>query len=341
MFFDAVAEDPPSTNRLVICNAACLSKQSPSLVKKPIFIVGCPRSGTSLLYQLLRLHPALAWITPVTNRCLARGSGFFFERPGTAHLLETLLQHLPRSLTPSRYRGPYDGSLSVPGVPETSEGYQIWSSYCPNQPHRLTEQHLTPEATRYFRQVVRWHESHFQRPRFVCKRPRHVLRIRYFNAIFPDAHFVHLIRDGRAVAASILKRRRRAGGEAVWWGVQPPDWQTMHTAPPIAQCGLTWEQCCALAQRDAQHVLPDPRYHEIRYEALTETPTSTFQQLLEHLDLPDARAFTHSLTPLLQTLTNRNDQWQSQLSSRQKRQLLDQIGDALRTHGYADPSEGA
>lgn len=305
-------------------------------MNRPIFIVGCPRSGTSLLYQLLRLHPALAWITPVTNRCLAPGSGFFFERPGTARLLEAVVRRLPRRLTPSRYRGPYDGSLQIRGLPETSEGYQIWRSHCPDAPHRLTEEDLTPEAAHYFRWMVRQHLAHFRRPRFVCKRPRHVLRIRYFKAVFPDAHFVHLVRDGRAVAASILKRRRRSGGEDAWWGVKPPGWETMRTAPPIVQCGWTWAQCCTLAQRDAEAVLPPERYHVVRYEALTETPGSVLPPLLARLDLPGPQTFMRTLRPHLPSLANRNDQWRTRLTSQEQRQLLGQISDALRTWNYRD-----
>jgi len=35
-------------------------------ITKPIFIVGVPRSGTTLLYHLLGQHPSLAWFSKNT-----------------------------------------------------------------------------------------------------------------------------------------------------------------------------------------------------------------------------------------------------------------------------------
>ena len=44
------------------------------------------------------------------------------------------------------------------------------------------------------------------RSRFVDKTLLNCFRVRLLNAIFPDAKFVHIIRDGRAVAFSILNK---------------------------------------------------------------------------------------------------------------------------------------
>ena len=36
-------------------------------IKKPVFIIGCPRSGTTLLLDLLAAHEAFAWASHYTN----------------------------------------------------------------------------------------------------------------------------------------------------------------------------------------------------------------------------------------------------------------------------------
>lgn len=263
---------------------------------------------------------------------------FVFERPDTAAFLEALVERLPPWLTPPRWRGPHDGSLGVRGVPETSEGFQIWRSQCPAGPHhRLTEAHLTEAAATYFRRVARWHTAHFGRPRLLGKCPRHVLRLRYFAAAFPDAQFVHLVRDGRAVAASILRRRRGDDGEAAWWGLKPPGWREIHRErPPIVQCGWTWKRCCEIARRDADSaglITPDC-YHRVHYETLAARPAHTLSKLRDLLDLPPSEAFQRATGPHLSALENRNDRWRARLSAEQQEALLGEIGEALEREGY-------
>jgi LPS sulfotransferase NodH len=314
---------------------------TPEEVLRPIFVVGAPRSGTSLLHQLLRLHPALAWITPVSNRCLAhrsvgpRGS-YPVETPATAPFIEAVVRRLPRRLTPPRWRGPHDGSLGAKDLPETSEGYQIWRGFCPEAPHhRLTEADVTAEAAGYFRGVARWHARRFGRPRFLGKRPRHVLRLRYLRAVFPEAQFVHLVRDGRAVSASMLRRRRGARGEQAWWGLKPPGWRRVQGRPPVVQCGWTWKRCCQIARDDAEAtgLMPD-QYHRVRYETLTARPVPTLNGLIEALGLSSPETFQRALRPHLSALENRNDRWPARLSATQQEALLNEIGEALKREGY-------
>jgi hypothetical protein len=305
-------------------------------LRPPIFILGSPRSGTGVLYQLLRLHPALAWTTPVTQRVWAEDR-FPFERPALAPLLDRLTAWLPRRWLPRPYRGPHDGSLRIPDVPETSEAHAIWNRYLPETPHHVaTEADVTPEARRTFRRIVRWHCAYFDADRFLNKTPRHALRIRYLYTVFPNAHFVHLVRDGRDVAASILKRRRRRGSAARWWGLRPPGWSNMQdTASPIVQCGWQWAESVTRADRDARTVVPPERYHVVRYADLTEHPRPTLTDLLERLNLA-ADAFFAASAPYLNRLENRNGRWRRRLSDEQQHRLHDQIADTLRTWGFID-----
>ncbi len=74
-------------------------------VEAPIFVVGCGRSGTTLLYEILAVHRSLAWFSNYTNRwprlpALAGLSKFYpFAR-----------QH----------------RLAFKMVPQPSEGHGVW-----------------------------------------------------------------------------------------------------------------------------------------------------------------------------------------------------------------------
>lgn len=304
----------------------------PLPIDRPIFIVGCPRSGTGLLHQLMRLHPNLAWVTPLTNWICGHD---WQDTLGirTVRAAERLLLTCPPTLRPPFLRGPFDGSLSVPDVPETHEGHSIWNRHLPADQHAATAEDVTPGAQDYLHRVIRWHMRYFERPRFICKTPRNLFRIPYFHAVFSDAHFVHLVRDGRAVAASILKRRRLdAGSPNRWWGVKPPGWRAQRARPPIEQCAWTWLQCLRTIDRVRGTVVPETQIHTLCYETLTQSPDAALRPLFSTLGCsPDA----YALPPAIRERVHPpRPTWRKQLTPAQI-EALSMLDKALEAMGYA------
>jgi hypothetical protein len=168
-------------------------------MKPPVFIVGCPRSGTTLLYSML----------------LAAG-GF------TVYRKETYYYHLapffPRRRTvrarrrfERRFLAGYLGK--VPGVPV--DGYmrdalaasRTYEEFLPLFMNALTSA----------QRMDRWMEA----------TPTHVLYMHDIKRAVPNAQFVHVIRDGRDCALSYDKqgwtstlpwdRTCRVGISALYW----------------------------------------------------------------------------------------------------------------------------
>ena len=94
------------------------------------------------------------------------------------------------------------------------------------------------------------------------KIPLYVRFIPSLLGIFPQAKFIHVIRDGRD--ASLSARQK-------WGGAKP-------------YMDLYYWQRNVQAGRAAQHRLNDEQYCEIRYESLVQTPESVIQQLCAFLD---------------------------------------------------------
>jgi hypothetical protein len=286
-----------------------------------------------LLHQVLRLHPDLAWVTPWTNWICGKAL-FRAVPPQGARWGEHVLHRLPRPLVPPFLRGPYDGSLEAEGVFETHEGHSIWNRHCPAHPHHAqSASDVTDTARRDFRDVAQWHRAYHRRPRFVSKTPRNTFRLPFLHAIFPEAHVLHLVRDGRAVSASILKRRLADHGTLQqWWGAKPPGWQDLLAQPPIVQAHWTWTTCLDVVNADARR-LPELALTTLRYEDFTCDPESVLRGLFKVVELDATAFFTPSTRRHLSKIRPPSEAWRDQLSDDQKTHL-EAIRPWLATYGY-------
>ncbi|WP_103028892.1 sulfotransferase family protein [Salinibacter altiplanensis] len=304
-------------------------------MNRPIFIVGCPRSGTGIFHQLVRLHPQVAWITPFTNAVCGKP---WFRRisPPAAWPVEWVLHRLPNAALPPLLRGPYDGSLGLSSVFETHEGHAIWDQALPPaEDHRATAEDVTEDVRTYLRDVVQWHRRYHDRPRLVWKTPKNAFRLRFLRALFPQARIVHLIRDGRAVAASILKRRRASGRLHQWWGVRPPGWQSVQSAPPIEQAAWTWQQCIGQIRTDIAR-FPDEHCLEVHYESFLDAPGRVLRRVFSTAALSPEGFFTEQNRRHLTKVRPPQTTWRTRLRAEQIEHLEEAIAPTLRECGYDD-----
>lgn len=308
---------------------------------RPIFIVACPRSGTGILYQLARLHPEVAWVTPFSNWVCGK-PWFQTVPPPLAWHIESILHRLPNTVLPPLLRGPFDGSLELTSVFETHEGHSIWNRALPTKTsHLATEDDVTPRIRSYIQDVIRWHRRYHGRSRFLWKTPRNAFRVRFLHALFPEAYFVHLLRDGRAVAASILKRRRQDNNSLKqWWGVQPPGWKSMRSEPPLKQAAWMWTQCLSRIRDDAS-VLPNGHFLELEYEALARSPERELRRFFAFADLEPQEFFTTEHQQQLEKVRPPQDSWQTRLEDDQIALLEDVLAPTLQRCGYEKYTESA
>jgi len=253
-------------------------------IYKPLFIIGMPRSGTTVFYRALARHTHLAWFSPATRK---------FPCHPTWSRLNALIRN---------------DQLPV-------EASRIWSRFARHKDDTLDAQHATSEAHAYYTQALSTPLTLMNRPRFLCKHPRNSLRISFFDALFPDAYFIHLIRDGRAVAESILRKRRHAGDEYAWWDVRPPGWHDQLAREPMEQIGWQWATTISML-RESARALPhaEKRCIEIRYEDFCLDPEKNLTQVARFCDLPEIKsAWSH-----LPDIASQNDKWRSTLTEKEQ-----------------------
>jgi len=238
-------------------------------IKRPIFIVGSPRSGTNVFYYKFAQHPALAWVSNITKKL-----------PDSIMLTRLLMM----------FRNDH----------RPTEAKNIWGRYSRGDDDFLAAEHATPSAKKFMRKVVSNHLKLFNKPRFVNKYPRNSVRIEFLNAIFPDACFIHVIRDGRAVAHSILRAREKH--ENQFWGVRPPGWRELLGIPIIEACAMQWKLAVECALDSAAKIEPE-RYTEIRYEEFCREPIQTLRHAGERCGLEWSE---QQLAELASDIENRN-----------------------------------
>lgn len=118
-------------------------------------------------------------------------------RSGTTMLAETIL---------SRH----------PDIAYLSEPNPTWGFGNAYKPHDvLTESDVTQRGANHIRKVFEKFLISSGKRRFMEKTPRNCLRMPYIRKIFPDAKFVHVIRDGRDVAVSASIEWRGRPGDAL------------------------------------------------------------------------------------------------------------------------------
>ena len=260
--------------------------------ERPIFVIGCPRSGTTLLFHLLRAVPGVVSI---------RSEG---------HALWETFHH-PRG---GGWESNALGSEDVGGI-----------------------------ERRYVACVIR---ALAGRGRFVDKTPRNVLRLPYLDAMFPDATFVYLYRDGRAVVASLYERWLAKGTgspyhlpgrfavkglpEGVWWFVLPPGWRALDGRSLEEVCSFQYVRSVE-AMLEFAPGLAAGRLVEVRYEDLCRAPAATVRDLLSRLDLASSEELLHRAQEVVRPLPE-EPKWHSR--AREIEAVLPTIGPMLDRTGY-------
>ena len=266
-------------------------------VEKPIFIVGAPRSGTGIFYRTMAKHPDLAWISNITKKF---PSSFFLTRI----IMLFRDDHRP------------------------TEANNVWQKFTNERDESLGRDDVSPAARRYLRRVVCLNLRLFDKPRFLNKCPGNSVRVGFLKEIFPDARFIHLIRDGRAASYSILRSRLKHAGS--YWSVKPSGWQDLLQRPLVEACALQWKWVVEHVIQSARD-LPADQYMEVKYEDFVARPSDILKTVGAKYNLVWQ---DHQLQTIVDNIDNRNFKWQENMSDEDKDRLKFLLGDFLSQLGY-------
>jgi hypothetical protein len=273
----------------------------------PVFVVGSPRSGTTLLYHMLL------------------SAGGFANYRAETHVFNTLAPRFGNLGDPENRRAMTDvfirsDMFRVSGLDPASFRATIEAN-CRNAGDflRLFMESLCKEQG-----TGRWAET----------TPVHILHVPEIKATIPDALFVHVVRDGRDVAVSMMKQ-----------GWIEPYWFDRDT--PELAAGAFWmyvaERGDALGSRYAAD------YHRVSYEELVAKPQATLDALGEFIAQPLSydeilRAGVGSVskpnTSFPESGAGFHGRWKSAITEERARALDALLAPALARFGYETDGPG-
>lgn len=164
----------------------------------PIFIVGCSRSGTTLLQSILGNHPDLA-VFPESNLLYYVLDDLDFRRWGS--LIGR--RQIPRAMTGRLLNGM--GFTSVM-YKESAEGFlEANASHCESDLFNDREYSIRTVFSKFTRVM----EMRSQGRRWIEKSPQNIFCVHLIRKYWPDACILHIVREGRDTVASIMDAARK------------------------------------------------------------------------------------------------------------------------------------
>jgi len=262
-----------------IQSAVLRLRSADDIAEPPLFVIGHWRCGTTWLHELLAQDDRHTY--PTTFECLAP-TNFLVSEFMVTWLFSRLFAPLRRPMDsmPVEWRSPQEDELAlmIMGQPSPYERFAFPNGPFPDRPGLTLE--LRPDeaerwktALRRFLTVV----SH-RRPkrRLILKSPAHMGRVRMLLEMFPDARFVHVIRDPYVVFPSSV-HMWRSMSEA--HGLQQPTCEGLNEF--VLEAFLALHDSFA----EARAVIGPRRLVEVRYEDLVRDPIAVLREIYDRLEL--------------------------------------------------------
>lgn len=294
-----------------------------------VILLGAGRSGTTLLYKLLSAHSDIAYLSNYQNRWPA------FPVTAVTH---RILNFFPKLMGYAWFKpegGAYFNArrqLLKSLVPTPAEAETVYSN-CgmplnPESDFVLGSRLVTTLQSR-FEKIRSYSGSKF----LLTKRTANNRRIPELNEIFPEAKYIHLVRDGRAVAYS-LPRVSWWDDHVLYWSGESPKEMVAKGAVPIELAAMNWvEEMKSLEV--GLSLIENSRVLEVRYEDLLRRPLAEIDRMLEFISI-DHHTIPSELRLLVDSLQlrPRQEAWTRLWTDEERQRVVDIQHEQLVRWGY-------
>lgn len=332
------------------------------MIKSPVIIVGCARSGTTLLYNMLAEAPDL-WSIGYESKAIIEKyhhpsvkeweSGSLEADDLTAASSLYMLNSFTRQAAPGKFwRRVNMARLRL----RRSSAYSALKRRSTTDARGSATSGTTIQTSlnvvRRLGSVYGRRAAMTGRPiRLLEKTPENCLRLPFLQALFPDARLLFLVRDGRANVRSLMEGWQQphlfpgyhvpasiaipGQSRGRWAFTLIPGWRELIDRPLAEVCAWQWVRCneavlAYLAKASACPVLT------VRYEDLVGRPRETLSEIAGFLDLDpsDIPAIGQGLPEVNVVSRPEVDKWR-QLDESTRRSIEPILAPTMAQFGYA------
>lgn len=224
----------------------------------PVFIVGAPRTGSTILYQSLTNAYQFAYVDNsacVWHRNLRFGLWLSQKKYGNQ----------PHN----NFRAEY-GNTRMFGGCAPSECGQFWYRWLPKDKHFVDHDEVNQKMVTEIREEVLGASSYLQRS-LLFKNLNAGQRLRLLHKVFPNAKIIFVRRDPRFVIRSILNARDKVGTpEGQWWSIMPPNVNDLLSLPEGDMCAAQVYYLERQIEEDLA-LFPGDNVQEVHYQEFDES----------------------------------------------------------------------
>lgn len=260
-----------------------------------------------------------------------------------------------------------------PSLVKWHEPRTVWLYADPGRPHDEFDEHDASEgAVRYIRKrFLRYQESHGGR-RVVEKTPQNVLKIRYVQAIFPEATYLYIVRSPFSYVSSVEAKWQRAisARRMLLRFRETPLWQVpyyvrqvltdqfnkrvlgrkyirvygsrykgifedLERLDVLTVAARQWSTCSRIAERDLATLDPG-RVFRLRYEDLVVDPHSYLDRICAHCGIEPTPEMRRMAAEVVDPA--RQDKWK-RFAPDELTAVLPELETEMKRHGYTVPVE--
>jgi omega-hydroxy-beta-dihydromenaquinone-9 sulfotransferase len=295
----------------------------------PLFVIGHWRTGTTLLHELLVQDGR--FIYPTTYDCMAPRH-FLLSAGFISRWLGWLLPKTrPMDDMAFGFERPQEDEFALMNLGVGSP-YLEWAF--PNRgvhTEFLTLQDLSAEQRKRWLWGMDWFMRRLNlkdtSARIVVKSPPHTARVKTILELYPDARFVHIVRDPRVVIPSAIRTWTRMT-DAVSLQIRGEQSLEDHVFDMFELMYDRFKQDRAL--------IPDANFFELRYEDLVADPLPRLEEIYQRLNLGDFAMARPAVAKYLEGVRNYKTN-KYELEEGLATKIRARCGDYVRRYGYEMP----
>jgi len=229
----------------------------------PIFIIGSPRSGSTLLFQLLLNRFHLSYIS--------NAASLFYSCPAAA--TAAIFRFFDAYRT-NRMESNYG---YVNGLVSPSEAGPLITKWFGDEKDLVDRADAHQRVNQAKKSIKRI--SELMSGPFILKSLKLSLKIEAIASAFPNAVFVHIQREPVYVIQSILLTRRSLfGDDRQWWSYRLPNHDDLIHLQPLEQIARQIKTIEEIIYQSEQRV-GSTKFVHVSYETLCRFPEATLRKI--------------------------------------------------------------